>query len=60
MAFIYFSFIKLLVLDIHPWGETATVIFLIVYHIIFLLLVWSMIEAIRKDPGKVPSQWVYF
>lgn len=53
-----FSFVKLLVLDIHPWGNTATAIFLVIYAIVFVLLTWSIVQSIRRDPGKVPLQWV--
>lgn len=55
---IAFSFIKLLAIDLHPWGDIPTTIFLVVYGLVFLLLVWSITQAIRRDPGKVPLQWV--
>jgi hypothetical protein len=58
MIFITFSFAKLLVIDIHPFGDMGTTVFLIVYAIVFLLLAWSITQAIRRDPGKVPLQWV--
>lgn len=58
IIFIYFCIVKLLVLDIHPWTSFGTVFFLVVYNLIFLLLVWSMVQTIRTDPGRVPIQWV--
>jgi len=58
LIFIYICFVKLLVIDLHPFGNVLTVIFIVVYHIVLILLVWSIIEAIRRDPGKVPIQWV--
>lgn len=58
LIFIYVCFFKLLVLDLHPFASVPTIIFIIVYHIVVLLLIWSIIEAIRRDPGKVPIQWV--
>jgi hypothetical protein len=34
------------------------IIFLLLYHVVFILLVWSIVETIQTDPGKVPHQWV--
>ena len=58
IVFIYFAIVVLLVLDIHPWSNLGAAIFLIVYNIIFILLVWSIVQTIRTDPGRVPLQWV--
>lgn len=58
IIFIYFCVVKLLVLDIHPWGAGSTGFFLVLYHLIFVLLLWSIIQTIRTDPGRVPIQWV--
>lgn len=57
IIFIYFCVIKLLILDIHPWSDTSTAVFLIFYNLIFVLLAWSIIQTIRTDPGRVPIQW---
>lgn len=59
ILYISFCFVYLLVMDIQPWGSTATTIFIIIYLLVFFLLVWSIYEAIRTDPGKVPLQWVH-
>jgi hypothetical protein len=58
LIFIYVCFVKLLVLDLHPFPDVFTVIFIVFYHLVIVLLVWSIVEAIRRDPGKVPIQWV--
>jgi hypothetical protein len=33
---------------------------LAVFHVIFLLLVWSMLRSIVSDPGRVPIYWGFF
>ena len=58
IIFIYICVVKLLLLDIHPWSNGGTAVFLIIYNIIFLLLIWSIVQTIRTDPGRVPLQWV--
>lgn len=58
IVFIYFCVVVLLVLDIRPWTNVGTAFFLIVYNLIFILLIWSMVQTIRTDPGRVPLQWV--
>ena len=58
MLFIYFCIVKLLVIDMHPWESGSAIAFLIIYHIVFVLLVWSIVQTIRIDPGRVPLQWV--
>jgi len=37
----------------------ATVL-LIIFHILFILLLWSMIKSIFGDPGRVPIYWGFF
>ena len=58
IIFIYFCIVKLLVLDIHPWTPVGTIVFLIIYNVIFILLIWSIVQTIKTDPGRVPIQWV--
>lgn len=58
IVFIYFCVVKLLILDIHPWSDAGTTVFLIFYNFIFVLLLWSIVQTIRTDPGRVPIQWV--
>ena len=33
---------------------------LIVFHALFGMLVWSMVQAITSDPGRVPIYWGFF
>jgi len=35
-------------------------ILLIIFHVLFALLLWSMIRAIVGDPGRVPIYWGFF
>ena len=58
IIFIYFCIVKLLIFDVRPWSNPAIIAFLILYNLIFILLIWSMVQTIRTDPGRVPIQWV--
>ena len=58
IGFIYFCVVVLLVSGIRPWNDGSTGFFLVVYHLVFILLLWSMVQTIRTDPGRVPIQWV--
>lgn len=60
IVFIYFCIVFLLTLSIRPFSNFGTALFLIVYNLIFILLIWSMVQTIRTDPGRVPLQWVPF
>ena len=33
---------------------------LIIFHLLFFMLVWSMIKSIIGDPGRVPIYWGFF
>jgi len=57
---LYFTFIKLLVIDLQPWPPIPMIAFIIVYHVFLILLIWSLIMTIKKDPGLVPIHWVIF
>lgn len=55
---LYIAFVVLLQLIIKPWPLPLTIVYLIIYHIVLFLLLWSLIQAFRRDPGRVPNQWV--
>ncbi|CAB4068978.1 ZDHHC2_15_20 [Lepeophtheirus salmonis] len=38
----------------NPWEKS---VYLMFYHILLLLLVWSYLKTILSDAGKVPSSW---
>jgi hypothetical protein len=38
----------------------AYIVLLIVFHVLFTLLLWSMLKAIVGDPGRVPIYWGFF
>ena len=58
IIFLYIAFIKLMVLDLSNWNTASIVIFMIIYHVVFLLFIFSLIMTMATDPGKVPVQWV--
>lgn len=33
---------------------------LVIFHILFFMLLWSMIHSIIADPGRVPIYWGFF
>ena len=32
--------------------------FLIVFHLSFIMMIWSLLTAMFTEPGKVPLYWV--
>lgn len=58
MVYLYICFVWLMIVDLSHWNKGVLITFLIIYHIIFILLLWSMISTIKTDPGKVPVRWV--
>jgi palmitoyltransferase ZDHHC2/15/20 len=57
IAFNYYVFVFQYMVGLHP---PPFIILLIVFHILFLLLIWSMVKAIVGDPGRVPIYWGFF
>lgn len=57
IAFNYYVFVVEYMLLLQP---TAYVVLLIVFHIVFGMLIWSMGRAIFGDPGRVPIYWGFF
>lgn len=57
IAFNYYVFVYEYMINLNP---APYIILLIVFHIIFLLLAWSMIKSILGDPGRVPIYWGFF
>lgn len=53
----YYVYVFLYMLDLKPG---AYVVLLIIFHILFLLLMWSLVKAILGDPGRVPIYWGFF
>jgi hypothetical protein len=47
-----------MVIDISKWNIVSLTIFMIIYHVILVLLLWSIVMTMSTDPGKVPVQWV--
>jgi FtsH-binding integral membrane protein len=41
----------------NPKGQ---LIILAVFHLLFVMLLWSMFTVILSDPGKVPIYWGFF
>ena len=53
----WFVFVFMFMLDLKP---KPYIVFLIVFHVFFILLVWSMARSILSDPGRVPIYWGFF
>lgn len=57
IAFNYFVFVYEYMIMRNPPGM---LIMLAVFHLIFIMLLWSMFRSIFSDPGKVPIYWGFF
>jgi hypothetical protein len=57
MSFNYYAFVFEFMLRLKP---SYILVGLIVFHVFFLMVVWSMIHAILSDPGRVPIYWGFF
>jgi hypothetical protein len=57
IALNYFVFVFQYMLALKPG---AYIVLLIVFHVLFTLLLWSMLKAIVGDPGRVPIYWGFF
>jgi uncharacterized membrane protein YbhN (UPF0104 family) len=42
------------------YSQVWRIFALVIFHISFFMLVWSMIQAITTDPGRVPIYWGFF
>lgn len=57
ILFNYFVFVVEYLINLRPAPFIAL---LIVFHVLFGLLLWSMIKSIISDPGRVPIYWGFF
>lgn len=57
ISFNYFVFVVEYLLGLRPSPYIAL---LVIFHILFFMLLWSMIKAIISDPGRVPIYWGFF
>jgi len=57
IGFNYFVFVFQYMLGLKPGGYA---ILLGVFHVLFVLLLWSMGKAMAADPGRVPIYWGFF
>jgi hypothetical protein len=57
IAFNYFVFVFQYMLELKPSPYVA---FIFIFHVLFFLLLWSMVRAILGDPGRVPIYWGFF
>jgi uncharacterized membrane protein len=57
ISFNYFVYVVEYMLHIKPAPFIAL---LIIFHIFFCMLLWSMTKAIIGDPGRVPIYWGFF
>jgi hypothetical protein len=57
ISFNYFVFVYEYLWTLKP---NPYIILLVVFHVLFILLLWSQIKAIIGDPGRVPIYWGFF
>ena len=62
VCFIIFNYYILVVefmtlLNPHPYSNAGRIAALVVFHLLFIMLAWSMIQSIISDPGRVPIYW---
>ena len=57
IIFNYAIYVYWYMIALHPSLNT---VLLIIFHLLFALLLWSMIKAIFGDPGRVPIYWGFF
>ena len=57
IGFNYFVFVYEYMIKSNPPGM---MIMLAVFHLVFIMLIWSMFRSIFSDPGKVPIYWGFF
>lgn len=57
IAFNYLVFVYEYMIIKNP---PAMLIMLTLFHIVFVMLLWSMFQSIFSDPGKVPIYWGFY
>lgn len=57
IAFNYFVFVVEFMLGLKP---SPFIILLVIFHLLFFMLLWSMVKSIIGDPGRVPIYWGFF
>lgn len=57
IAFNYFVYVYQFMISLKP---DSYPILIIVFHLVFGLLIWSMAKSIHGDPGRVPIYWGFF
>lgn len=57
ITFNYFVYVVGYLLQLKP---APYIILLVIFHILFFMLMWSMIKSIVGDPGRVPIYWGFF
>jgi hypothetical protein len=57
ISFNYFVYVVEYLFNLKP---TPYIVLFLVFHLLFAMLLWSMIKAIIGDPGRVPIYWGFF
>lgn len=57
IIFNYYVFLCEFMLALRP---SYMVPAMVVFHLLFLMMLWSMVQAIISDPGRVPIYWGFF
>jgi palmitoyltransferase ZDHHC2/15/20 len=40
--------------------ELKVIVFLMIFHVFFLLMIWNFFKAMATDPGVVPPLWGFY
>jgi palmitoyltransferase len=59
MVYMYYIFIYVNVL-LAQEKDSGVMAFLVIFHIVFGLMLFSFLQVIASDPGKVPLYWGFF
>lgn len=57
IAFNYFVYVVEFMINRKP---APYILLLVIFHILFILLIISMVKSILGDPGRVPIYWGFF
>ena len=62
IAFNYYIFMfeYLTFLKPCPYSSIGKTIAIVIFHLIFFMLLWSMLQSIIADPGRVPIYWGFY
>lgn len=60
IALTYYVFVFQFMFPLIEKYEVFVEFFLILFHLSFIMMLWSLFTAMLTEPGKVPLYWVIF